>query len=463
MTKSDVKTSPHMRALLSNGSDLGFLRFSSLTVIAAVVALGSLFFRFTWKYSVNVLFWDQWGFLTPFFRHTPGLGELFLEQWGPHREGIGLIADRALYPITAWNTRAESLLIASCIFLAMLLALALKCKLFGRLSYSDVAIPLIFLTLAQWETVVGTPNPAHSAFPLLMIMSYCLALQLKHRLLRHSCLLLLNIFLIYTGFGVFMGVVTLGIFGLELYRNMRGLTRESAILPLASFVIASASLASFFVHYVRWPAVGCFVFPYHPLISYVWFTGLMFWEFLGPAIHWRIGSAVGTLILVSVVILLVIQVRRLLMSKCPTEATLVGALLLSYSLLFAVNTGFGRVCLGLQAAEGSRYVTLLIPTFLAIYFYLLSITSGPVKICALTIFVFLLIPSAVTVRQGAHWSADGKRAWVACYWRTDNIGLCDDAVGFKIHPYPEDDDGLKEKLDYLKEHKLNLFAGYSAE
>jgi len=133
-------------------------------VAAAALLMGILFFRFVWTYSVNVFYMDQWRLLNPFLRHSPGISELFFFRWGPHREGVGLILNKVIYPLTAWNTRIESLMIGGAIFVAMLLAILLKHKLFGRVDYSDIAIPLMFLTLDQWETMVGTPNPAHSAF-----------------------------------------------------------------------------------------------------------------------------------------------------------------------------------------------------------------------------------------------------------------------------------------------------------
>jgi len=52
----------------------------------------------SWKYSINVFFYDQWSYLTPFFRHQPSLAELFFWQHGEHYEGVGLIADKFLYP-----------------------------------------------------------------------------------------------------------------------------------------------------------------------------------------------------------------------------------------------------------------------------------------------------------------------------------------------------------------------------
>jgi hypothetical protein len=55
--------------------------------------------------------------------------------------------------LTHWNTRAESLALGAVVFLAMVFAFFLKKRLFGKaISFPDVAIPLIFLTPAQYET-----------------------------------------------------------------------------------------------------------------------------------------------------------------------------------------------------------------------------------------------------------------------------------------------------------------------
>jgi hypothetical protein len=170
-----------------------------LTVIAVALFLGIRLFAFISDYSVNVLFQDQWDFLTPLFDGKASLVKLFLYQHGPHREGLGLIADSFLFPVTNWNARAESFLAGICVFAATLFALLLKYRLFGGLSYGDVAIPLIFLTLAQHETFIGAANAAPSAFPLLLIVLYSLALLTPRYRVRYALCLFLNFLLIFTG------------------------------------------------------------------------------------------------------------------------------------------------------------------------------------------------------------------------------------------------------------------------
>ena len=427
-------------------------------VVGATVALlGFRFFRFISKYSVNIFFGDDWDNRAPFFLHTPRLRELFFEQWGPHREGLGLLADKFLYPVTNWNVRVDTFLVGGCIFAAMLLTLLLKRKLFGPVSYSDVAIPVIFLTLAQFETLIDANNPAYAGYPLLLLMLYCLALLQRNHLLQYGCVLAVNFLLIYTGLGVLMGPVTLGVFTLQSYWSLRRMSPIPAWHPFAALLIAGASLGSFFAHYRWWPSVDCFVFPYHPLVHYPWFMVMMFDTVVGPTRSGAVMTVVGAMLLLFAAAILVFQLRCLLQRDRSRQTALIGAVLLGYSLLFSASAAVGRVCLGVGAGHSSRYVTFLIPAFLAMYFYLLSVPFQRIRKVGLALFVALLIRPALAVRNGAQQIPDGKRAWAACYRRMEDIRSCDRVTHFQIVPFP-DQTHLAQKLDYLKQHRLNLFA-----
>jgi hypothetical protein len=430
----------------------------ALAIAAVIAALGTRFFLIIWKYSINVFFYDQWEYLSPFFHHEPGFAELFFLQHGPHREGIGLFADKFLYPLSHWNARVDSFIIGGTIFAAMLLALRLRYRLFGALSYSDLAIPVIFLSLAQYEMLVGASNPACSGLPLVMMMLYCFALLGRNRLLRYSSILALNFLLIYTGYGLFMGAVTIGVFLLECYWSWRRMTSAPFLQPLIGLLVAVASLASFFVYYTFSPGVDCFEIPHRHLLQYPQFTALMFAEFVVPRpLHVSLGMTIlGVAILSLVVAVLGWHLLRLLKDARP-GAALVGAVLLSYSLLFSAVAPIGRLCLGLSAAFASRYVTLLIPAFLAVYFYLLSQSWHGKRNLVLALWVLLLLPAAVRKPwEDIRWYSNGKRDWANCYLRTENIHYCDQSANFSVHPNPEQI-GLKEELDYLKQHRLNLF------
>lgn len=428
-----------------------------LFVLAVALILALRVGRLVWRFSVNVFFWDQWDFLRPFFEHDPSVGELFLLQHGPHREGIGLILDKYLYPLTAWNSRVDSFLIWGCVIAAMLLALLLKKRLFGRLDYWDALIPVMFLTLAQFATFTMTPNPAYSGFPLLLMMLYVLAQFIRNEWVKSGAILAINFLLIYTGFGVLMGVVTVGLFALMCYRRMRGFVSIPAVIPIAGLLIAGASLASFFYRYKFDPAVDCFAFPHYPLSDYPKFVAVMFSSFLDVHGPRSLVLILGASIVLFAVYVLALEFRRVTGKDCEMEIPLTVLVLLGYSMFFASNAAVGRACLPPDAAEASRYSTLLIPAFLAMYFYVRTISRRKIRIVALVLLAGVLVHAHIRLPRYTANLAAGKRVWADCYRRIENVETCDSQTHFKIHPNPELT-RLKEKLDYLKIIRANLFS-----
>jgi hypothetical protein len=129
-------------------------------------------------------------------------------------------------------------------------------------------------------------------------------------------------------------------------------------------------------------------------------------------------------------------------------------------LLFAANNAVGRQCLGPGQAFSSRYSTLLIPAFLGIYFFLLSKSWFGIRNLVLALWVLLLLPSSLVIPVAEiNWYFDGKSQWADCYIRTGNIRFCDERTHFVIYPSSAAAaTHLQEKLDYLKQNHLNLFA-----
>jgi hypothetical protein len=168
-------------------------------------------------------------------------------------------------------------------------------------------------------------------------------------------------------------------------------------------------------------------------------------------------TVLGAAILLGMVAVLVWHVLHLRKDAC-SPAHLIGAILLSYPLLFSTNAAVGRLCSTLRLAYSSRYITLLIPAFLAIYFYVLSRPWRGKRNFVLALWVLLLLPAAVCKPwEEIRWYSNGKRDWAKCYVRTENIHYCDQSANFLLHT-PLEEIGLKEKLDYLKQHRLNLFS-----
>jgi hypothetical protein len=454
------------------------LRLPVIIVSTVFLAVAVRLALTVWRYSVNLIFWDQWDFYTPLFNHD-SWWRIFTWQHGPHREGIGLVLDKFVLESTRWNSRAEALFMVAALLAAALLALRLKQMLFGSpdsrgpgftgLDYIDIAVPFLFLTFAQMEALVGEANPSYSAIPELLIGLYCLAWMLPKPGARYAAILVLNFLLIYTGFGFFMGVVTIAVLLFELRLAFQRAT-ESRTLPVVALLLAAASLASFFYHY-RWdPAVPSFHFPdAHPL-NYPWFIVLMMSYFLGLRTV-VLASVAGSVLGLAALAILVWHGVRLWRNRgrnrewsAPAQTIAVDrtiVILLGFSLLFAGNAALGRVCLGMpQAAQISRYMGLLVPAYLAIYFHLLTWRKSAFRTALLVVFVVALVPGAVRMPNGysPQLVSDGKQAWKTCILQAGNINYCDHAAGLALYPDPRKTQ-LLEKLQFLQRNRLNLYSG----
>ena len=142
------------------------------------------------SYSVNILFWDQWDFYNALF-DKKNMWELFHMQFGPHRMGVGFIFTKAIASFSGWNTRAEDFAIGGVVCLAMVVALVLRTKLGPRLCWTDIAIPLIFLTPIQYRIY------SWNAYPVVTARFRCSCLRCTvssgrswrglWRMWRHTC------------------------------------------------------------------------------------------------------------------------------------------------------------------------------------------------------------------------------------------------------------------------------------
>ena len=63
------------------------------------------------RYSVNLLYSDQWDYYGPLFRGE-GIVKQFTYLHPPHRQGLGLVLIGWLAPLTHWNTRADAMAVA---------------------------------------------------------------------------------------------------------------------------------------------------------------------------------------------------------------------------------------------------------------------------------------------------------------------------------------------------------------
>ncbi len=225
------------------------------------------------QHAANMLFLDQWDFYTPLFRGED-LWTLFRWQHGPHRMGIGLVLTKIVAELSRWDTRVESLVIGGVMVLNALLALVLKKRITGRWEWWDGVVPLLFLSMGQASIFLITPNLSYAAVPLLLLLLYGHCLTLRNPLQRYACILVINFLSIYTGFGIFLGLITPVIIGSACMKwNTR--SRRVFYLLVGFLFLSLLSLASFFVGWRLNPAVGCFQFPHpRPHEYFLYMTGV---------------------------------------------------------------------------------------------------------------------------------------------------------------------------------------------
>jgi hypothetical protein len=429
-------------------------------VITVFIGLAVRFFHLISRFAVNIFFLDQWDFnnATLFGKHS--LWEMLHWQHGPHRQGLGAIISYLIEPYFRWNSRKESFLVGIIIVLAGICALWLKHRLFGAFSFSDICIPLIFFVPSQFETLFFAANLSHGPVPLVLILLYCLSWTIPKPLPRYSLVLLINYLTIYTGFGIFLGIITPMALVADYYLNQRHLKTGKFYL-LASLAISLASFGSFFVQYTYLTAAGCSPNLFQSPLEYIKFLCLMFANSLGARGVDDFQIVVGAALIFAMGIAFLMICRNfILKGQTHGMRNMIAAILVLYCLLFGVNAAYGRSCIGVNAAQISRYVIYMGLGLLGLYFHFLTIRKTKLGLFFLILLTVTLI-GTIPIRNIEEKTMIGystiKQRWRQCYLEISDVDQCDQLVGARVYPDPERTH-LKDKLDFLKQTKQNLYA-----
>jgi hypothetical protein len=182
---------------------------------------------------------------------------------------------------------------------------------------------------------------------------------------------------------------------------------------------------------------------------------MMLSRFLGIKHGAVLPGVVGIAVLVAVI---TVTVRSLwVVLQHVNRASVIVLILTGYTLIYAAAAAIGRLCMGLEAAQSSRNITLLIPGFVGIYFYLLSLDQSRCTKISIGVLLLALLPACI---QRNHKEIEGfsamKTAWKNCYLADENIAYCDAVSHLQLYPIPNAIH-LKEKLTFLKDNHLNLY------
>ena len=437
-------------------------RYTSPIILSgAFVLLGWRLFVLIDQKAVNILFWDQWDFLTPLFEGR-GPWELFNWQHGLHRMGVGYFLIQALAEWTGWNTRADSFAILALVILAGLAALVLKKRLFGSLSAWDLLIPLIFLTASQYEIFIGTPDESAGAFPLLLVVLLCLAWTIDPPAVRLPAVLVINLLTIFTGYGFIAAPITAALFAGQLFADVRVRPRSQAWISGVGLLGSLGSIAWFMNGYIFFPNTGCAGVRPSDLVRFPLFSGVMFARFIGldfTILRWP--TIILGMILLSIFTgMLGFLIYKVIVRRVSNGKTWRSIIFLAgFSLLFSLSAAVGRFCMGMASAQASRYMTLLIPAFLGLYFFLLAIPKPGLRHLSVGVLAAAVLcaqlPYGSNDLRIIHFYSVEKENWKTCYLTYENIELCNQRTNFQI--YPTNDARLQSRLDYLKQNRINLY------
>ncbi len=436
--------------------------FNVLPVFFLSILLAIRIFLTANHYAVNLVFLDQFDYMRPIFDHM-NLWDLFDWQHGPHRQGLGGLVSKLLADGSGINTRAEAFAIVGFLCLSLVLVLILKRLLLGRFQWIDILFPMAVLTLQQYEIFIITPNLALASVPLFLVFLYAVSWLVPNQMLKYAAVTVTNFLLVFTGFGIFMEAITIFILIVEITVSFRkkqyGQTGASSI----ALVFAALSAALFLWHYKFVPAVDCFGFSLKYTVRYPAYISLLDAEYFGMLISDNLYAALGFGLVVeaATVVTMVKHGWEYLRNPFQSDPTSkIIFLLTGFSLLFAVFTAVGRVCLGLGSAQSSRYVTLLIPgivgMLLSLYKMKRSRRTFALFALATILLAKTLLPLPQVEQTRIAYFHDGKTAWKECYLKLENVKECNQRTNFQIYP-DENSKNVLSRLEYFKQEHLNLY------
>lgn len=434
---------------------------SSILIIISCV----LFFRLgfaIYRYGVNLFMHDAWARNLGFIKDQTFFS-LFFQQDAGMIQGPSYILTYWLAHITNFDARAE--------YWHSFVYLALACWCLWRilkkkypLSIVDMLVPLIIFTVRDHDTLFKNASASYGAFPIFLVMLFCYVSIWNwgwHRVIISGITLL---FLLYSGYG-YLALPACFLYLILEYFLVQSSSKKNYVLLLMIWLvgISAVYLTNFdFSLLVDYPkqtayqfsvsqlgAYGVHFFGYHmvriPYLlqaqsDYVWF-------FLCAAAY---GGGI------------------VMFLKRKASFYFIPLICMTYTVLFVVANAFGRVSIGVSAAEAFRYEMHLIPFFIGVFFLLKQMKQRVWKVLVFCLFLSTMIyrefSYALIVPQGYPKNVVGvQKEFKICVQQGQAVDGCEknagvdiflDAYGHRLTEKPE----YAAFLQYLKERKANLYA-----
>jgi hypothetical protein len=411
--------------------------------------------------AVNLLYQDQWDLMRPIFENQGPLG-CFYWQHGPHRQGLGGVINWYLYRATAWDVRAEAWVEIAILFLAALAAIVLSVRLRGRLKWTDAAYPLLLINPLHWETILLTPNMAHSILPVLLVLLLAHAWISRHWVVRLLSVGILNLLCLFTGFGFCAFASSTLLLAWLLLRS----DEEERRRLLGIAVLAALTVAAFGWHY-RWdPAVPGWRFPVANWWDYPRFMAFMYSSLLGwRAMSWGPVLAGGG-VLALVIGAFVWSAKSIGQRPLRVEMQAVW-LLTATTLLYGAFTAIGRLPVNIEAAFMWRYLTLLVPGICGLLLLVQSEADrASVRVRGASTMVLLALALVIwgnfLPENHAAAVARAKTRWIEKYRASRDLAVTNAQADFTIYGTDPNPPMIAARLRWLDHENLSFFKDKAA-
>jgi len=342
---------------------------------------------------------------------------------------------------------------------AVLLALVLKARVVGRMTWLDCCIPALLLTTAQYELFVGAVNAAHGPIPLLLVLVSPFCWLVQRPAMRAFLAGGLALCAAFTGFAIFIAVPLAVLLVLDAIRPVEDRGLATRVWSAAGSLFAVAAVALFFQGYQRVSPVDCFRFPEPKPGVYIPFAGLAIvrpMRFVHLFPHVSVLGVAAFAFAVALTAAGVVEVLR--GPRTPLTRTVF--LFSSFTLLFVVTSAVGRACLGPIAALAPRYVPYVAPLWLAGYFLLARAAQALRSfqcVAGVVVAGFVALQAFVPDDDaGIRWYSEGKRRWRECFRVTGDEVRCNVETGFRVYPL-ENVPHVAQTMQFLRDNRLSLF------
>lgn len=433
----------------------------ALVLVAAVFVVCLIrLVGFVQDNAVDLLFDDQWVLLGPVFKGQ-GPWSCFLLQDGPQRQGLGGLICWYLYGATGWNVRAEVWAEVIVLIVTTLVALTLAVRLRGRLSWSDVAFPLLLLGPIHWATMTFVTMLAYGILPLLLIFLLACAWTAKNPATRVASAGIFGGLALFSSYGLCATAATIGL-ALLLCLRPDGKQAKSETLQAGLILLCLGGAVLAFAHGYLWePGVPGWRFPVPNWWDYPRFCALMFTSLLGFRSISTLTTAAGGVLFVLVLAAFVVAAVKIWRREATARAKAVW-ILTGTSLVYAALTAFGRLPINIEAAFMWRYMTLMTPGICGLALAAeewAAAKPGIVRRGCMLGWVALaaVVWGNFAPERNAATIARGKRQWITSYLKTRNLAAANRESDFWVYFQAPDSPRIAEKLHWLEQRHLSFF------